>query len=90
MIMHTKKLEYVVTCSVGGRYASCLVNSFSKIDSTILFSRKWGRTVNAKSLIGVLSLQIQAGEPITLIVENTNEEQLNKDYEKIIKIMEEE
>ena len=89
MKIHSKELKYMVTCSVGNRYATCLVDNFSKVDSTVLISREWGRTVNAKSLIGVLSLQIQAGEAITLTVENENEEQLNKDCEKIVKFMEE-
>lgn len=88
MKIHTREMTFIMPCSLGQRFASCLINDLSKVESSIKLCRPKGCMVDAKSLIGVLSLRIDAGEKIMLKVLNENEEKLEKDCEKIMKIME--
>ena len=82
-----KLLTITAKCDYGNRYISQVVNSLSSIQSDVIIERMRGRYVNAKSIIGILSLAIMAGEEICVYVINDNEDLLNRDLEKVKEIL---
>ena len=82
-----KLLTITAKCDYGNRYISQVVNSLSSIQSDVIIERMRGRYVNAKSIIGILSLAIMAGEEIYVYVMNDNEDLLNRDLEKVKEIL---
>lgn len=82
-----KLLTITAKCDYGNRYISQVVNSLSSIQSDVIIERMRGRYVNAKSVIGILSLAIMAGEEIYVYVMNDNEDLLNRDLEKVKEIL---
>ena len=82
-----KLLNITAKCDYGNRYISQVVNSLSSIQSDVIIERMRGRYVNAKSVIGILSLAIMAGEEIYVYVMNDNEDLLNRDLEKVKEIL---
>ena len=82
-----KLLTITAKCDYGNRYISQVVNSLSSIQSDVIIERMRGRYVNAKSVIGILSLAIMAGEEIYVYVMNDNEDLLNRDLERVKEIL---
>ena len=82
-----KLLTITAKCDYGNRYISQVVNSLSSIQSDVIIERMRGRYVNAKSVIGILSLAIMAGEEIYVYVMNDNEDLLNRDLERVKDIL---
>ena len=82
-----KLLTITAKCDYGNRYISHVFNSLSSIQSDVIIERMRGRYVNAKSVIGILSLAIMAGEEIYVYVMNDNEDLLNRDLEKVKEIL---
>ena len=82
-----KSLTVTTTCDYGNRSVWYIVDKLSLIESEVIIERMRGRTANAKSVIGVLSLGILAGEEIYVYVMNDNENLLNRDLEKVKKIL---
>ena len=82
-----KSLTIITTCDYGNRYVTSFVNELSKLESDIIIQRYRGREANAKSIIGVLSLSIMAGEEIEVYVLGKNEEIVLSDYEKVKEIL---
>ena len=82
-----KLLTITAKCDYGNRYISQVVNSLSSIQSDVIIERMRGRYVNAKSVSGILSLAIMAGEEIYVYVMNDNEDLLNRDLERVKEIL---
>lgn len=82
-----KSLMVTTTCDYGNRYVSQIVDKLSSVQSDVIIERMRGRTANAKSIIGVLSLAIVAGEEIYVYVMNDNEDLLNRDLAKVKEIL---
>ena len=82
-----KLLTITAKCDYGNRYISQVVDSLSSIQSDVIIERMRGRYVNAKSIIGILSLAIMAGEEIYVYVINDNEDLLNRDLERVKEIL---
>ena len=83
----TKLLTITAKCDYGNRYVSSMVNELSLLESAVYVERMRGRVANAKSTIGFLSLRILEGEEIYVYVMNDNEDLLNRDLEKVKKIL---
>lgn len=83
-----KEFTVIAQDTYGHRKATDLVNQIKNLKSSITFKNdEIDRIVNAKSLIGVLSLVIKKGEKFTVCVFNNNEEQFFHDFVEIQKIM---
>ena len=55
------------------RNAANMVFSLKEIPSSIFLYREYGRRVNGKSLIGILSARFMQGETIKILVDNPDE-----------------
>lgn len=82
-----KSLTVITTCDYGNRYVAQIVDKLSSVQSDVIIERMRGRTANAKSIIGVLSLAIMAGEEIYVYVMNDNEDLLKRDLAKVKEIL---
>ena len=60
------------------RPASTLVQLASKYASEVTLESK-GKSINAKSILGVMSLAVKMGDEVTIRTEGTDEEQALKD-----------
>ena len=76
----------VISSSEGlrARPATLLVQTASKFESQVFIERE-GQKINAKSLMGVLSLGLRKGEGINLIIMGEDE---NKAMEAITQLVE--
>ena len=61
-------MELTAKNKVSGRVAQAIVSEVNRGNQTVLF-RKDGRTINAGSLLGILSLVILPGDTVEVIVE---------------------
>lgn len=61
-------MELTAKSKVSGRVAQAIVSEVNKGNQTVLF-HKDGRTINAGSLLGVLSLVIMPGDTVEVTVE---------------------
>ncbi len=80
-----KSLNVVIQNSVGlhARPATFFIQKANSYKST-LWVEKGDRRVNAKSLLGVLSLGIVKGAEITLIADGTDEDEALEGLAKLI------
>lgn len=72
---------------ISGRNASDIVFSMNILNSFIYFEKD-GRCVNAKSILGLLSLDVQAGDDIKIIANGTDETEEKSDISKVLKLFE--
>ncbi|MDR1688605.1 MAG: HPr family phosphocarrier protein [Clostridiales bacterium] len=64
-----------VITSLEARPAARLVQTASKFESRIQIKKGEGSTVNAKSIMGIISLSILEGDNITITAEGTDEKE---------------
>lgn len=79
-----------ITCPVDllGRYAHRLTQKLSDVKSSVYIKRVNVETlINAKSLLGVLSLCTKCNEKIVVSCHNEDESISNSDLEKVIEII---
>ncbi|EKB54590.1 MULTISPECIES: phosphocarrier protein HPr [Facklamia] len=71
-----KKENFVVTSETGihARPATLLVQAASKFSSDITLEYK-GKSVNLKSIMGVMSLGVGQGSEVTILTEGSDEEE---------------
>ena len=71
-----KKENLVVTSETGihARSATLLVQAASKFSSDITLEYK-GKSVNLKSIMGVMSLGVGQGSEVTILTEGSDEEE---------------
>lgn len=69
--------KFIITDEDGihARPATALVNTANKFKSAESFAEANGRKVTLKSILGVLSLGLEKGDSITLLVEGENAEE---------------
>lgn len=71
---------------IHARPATALVNTATKFKGTEAFAEAKGKKVTLKSILGVLSLGLEAGDTLTLITEGSEEaEALNALQEVMVK-----
>jgi phosphotransferase system HPr (HPr) family protein len=73
---------------INSRHASNLVVELDKINSCVHLGKfqSDSRQVNAKSIIGLLSLGLKLGDEIIICVVNQNKEQCENDMIKVLEI----
>lgn len=80
--MNSKKIVVVNELGVHMRPAGKIVRAASSFKSDIVF-RKNGQEVNAKSVLGVLSLAAAQGSEIEVIADGEDEEEALEAIEKL-------
>lgn len=81
--MIQKSIEIKLEAGLEARPIAMLVQVASQYDSTI-YMELAGRKVNAKSIMGMMSLGLDAGEVITVEADGADEEEAAKSIEKYL------
>jgi catabolite repression HPr-like protein len=81
--MLEKQVEVKLKTGLQARPAALFVQEANRFSSDV-FLEKDGKKVNAKSIMGLMSLAVTAGSVITLIVDGHDEEQAIEDLAKYI------
>jgi catabolite repression HPr-like protein len=74
MIMVEKQVEVKLKTGLQARPAALFVQEANRFSSEI-FLEKDGKKVNAKSIMGLMSLAISTGSAITLVADGSDEEE---------------
>ncbi len=81
--MIQKEMTVQLTGGMEARPIAVLVQVASQYDSTV-YLQVGTRKVNAKSIMGMMSLGLDAGEKVTVIVDGTDEKEALADIEKYL------
>lgn len=80
--MNNEKTSVQIPCQINGRLAHRIIYSVQPIKSSIFVFHN-GRNVNAKSLLGILSLQLKEKDIIDITCYHDNEYQVKEDIEEV-------
>ncbi|EDL64645.1 HPr family phosphocarrier protein [Bacillus sp. SG-1] len=75
--MIEQKVEVKLKTGLQARPAALFVQEANRFSSEVFLERN-GKKVNAKSIMGLMSLAVSSGTEITLIADGTDEEQAVK------------
>ena len=81
--MITKSIEIKLPRGLEARPVAELVQLASKYDSTVHIEAQ-SKKVNAKSIMGMMTLSLSSGEEVTVIAEGCDEESAVADLEKFL------
>ncbi|MBR4965916.1 MAG: HPr family phosphocarrier protein [Lachnospiraceae bacterium] len=81
--MIQKEMTVQLTGGMEARPIAVLVQVASQYESAIYLEAD-GKRVNAKSIMGMMSLGLDAGEKVTVIVDGTDEKEALADIEKYL------
>ena len=81
--MVEKQFKIIEASGIHARPATLLVQTASKFDSEINMEYK-GKSVNLKSIMGVMSLGIGQGAEISISAEGSDEEEALRSLEEIL------
>lgn len=81
--MITKKITVAIPTGLEARPVALLVQVASQYESTIYVESET-KKVNAKSIMGMMTLGLISGEEITVIANGTDEEKAIEDIEKYL------
>lgn len=84
--MEMSKVDIKIPCDIIGRNAHRLVYKLQEFKSSVYFMTE-GRRINAKSLLGLLSVSIKAGDIVQVICYNDNYHIAIDDLDDIITIV---
>lgn len=84
--MEMSKVDIKIPCDIIGRNAHRLVYNLQEFKSSVYFMTE-GRRINAKSLLGLLSANIKAGDIVQVICYNDNYHIAIDDLDDIITII---
>ena len=82
--MITKSIEIKLARGLEARPVAELVQLASKFDSTLHIEAQ-SKKVNAKSIMGMMTLNLTTGEQVTVIAEGDDEAQAVSDLENFLK-----
>ena len=82
--MEKKEFHVVAETGIHARPATLLVQTASKFSSEINLEYK-GKSVNLKSIMGVMSLGVGQGSDVTITAEGEDEEEAIKAIEETMK-----
>lgn len=82
--MREKRIEIGLANGLEARPVAVLVQVASQYDSTIYIKAE-DKKVNAKSIMGMMSLGLDSGEMVTVIAEGVDEESAVDGIEKYLK-----
>lgn len=81
--MIKKQVEIKISNGLEARPVALLVQVASQYESDIYVESE-NKTVNAKSIMGMMSLGLTTGEQITVIAEGSDEEEAVKEIERYL------
>lgn len=81
--MTKKVVEIKLQNGLEARPVAMLVQVASKYDSTV-YLESAGKKVNAKSIMGMMSLGLDSGETVVVVAEGADEEVAVEDIEKYL------
>lgn len=81
--MVTKKMTIKIPTGLEARPVAVLVQVASQFESSVYIECE-GKKVNAKSIMGMMSLGLAAGEDIAVTCEGTDEEQAMEKIEEYL------
>lgn len=81
--MITKKMTIKIPTGLEARPVAVLVQVASRYDSSIYIECE-DKKVNAKSIMGMMSLGIAAGEEVTVIADGADEQDAINEIEKFL------
>ncbi|CDE46557.1 phosphotransferase system phosphocarrier protein HPr [Clostridium sp. CAG:411] len=81
--MMTKKMTIKIPTGLEARPVAVLVQVASRYDSSIYIECE-DKKVNAKSIMGMMSLGIAAGEEVTVIANGADEQDAIEEIEKFL------
>ncbi|NLZ81285.1 MAG: HPr family phosphocarrier protein [Clostridiales bacterium] len=81
--MITKKITIEIPTGLEARPVALLVQVASQYESTIYVENE-SKKVNAKSIMGMMTLGLISGEEITVIANGSDEEKAVEDIEKYL------
>ncbi len=81
--MTTKNIQIKLENGLEARPVALLVQEASKYDSTVYLEAE-GRKVNAKSLIGMMSLGLTSGEELVVTADGSDEQTAVEGIEKFL------
>lgn len=81
--MVSKEMEIKLTGGLEARPVAVLVQVASQYDSTIYIQTD-NKKVNAKSIMGMMSLGLNIGEKLTVLADGTDENDALEDIEKYL------
>lgn len=81
--MLEKQVEVKLKTGLQARPAALFVQEANRFSSDV-FLEKDGKKVNAKSIMGLMSLAVSSGSVVTLIVDGKDEEEALKELSKYI------
>ena len=81
--MITKSIEIKLPRGLEARPVAELVQLASKYDSVVHIEAQ-SKKVNAKSIMGMMTLNLASGEEVTVIAEGSDEESAVADLEKFL------
>lgn len=84
--MEMSKVDIKIPCDIIGRNAHRLIYKLQEFKSSVYFMTE-GRRINAKSLLGLLSANIKAGDIVQVICYNDNYHIAIDDLDDIITII---
>lgn len=82
--MTEKKITIQLTDGLDARPVAVLVQLASQYDSSVYLEAE-GKKVNAKSIMGMMSLGLDSGEVVTVKCEGPDEEQATLNIEKFLR-----
>lgn len=81
--MIKKSIKIQLTSGLEARPVAVLVQVASQFDSTVYVEAE-GKKVNAKSIMGMMSLGLDAGEEVLVIAEGNDEQDAVNNIEKYL------
>ena len=65
--------SYKLNCNLWNRNAANLVFALNELPTSVFLYKEYGRRINAKSLIGILSGRFLQGDTIMILIDNPEE-----------------
>ena len=81
--MMEKSIKIQLTGGLEARPVAMLVQVASQYESSVYIQTE-GKKVNAKSIMGMMSLGLNSGETVTVMVDGSDEEKALEDIEKYL------
>ncbi len=82
--MISKEMTVKLSGGMEARPVAVLVQVASQYDSSIYLQVGEGKRVNAKSIMGMMSLGLDAGEKVTVVTDGNDEETAMDEIEKYL------
>lgn len=84
--MESLNKELTIKHNFHSRYVKNFINKVSTIKSDVYFEKN-DRRINAKSIIGLLSLNVVIGDVVGVYVSGNNRDLVENDMSKVIEIL---